>query len=562
MHRDVHSRHGMETLPPAVKAAIMKVAPERHRWLETASRDEALRRIDAMSDAELRAHVLGLGTVELQRLGLGPPLLPDTRSDPAEQQRGQRARYRAYIAREAEAHTRRMLAALSPAEHRELLAYAHGTGHRSRDIDAVPLAVADRWLEHAIARSAEIATEFPSADPAWASDARLRSLSKLAGMARLHADRHENTYVQRALRDDIRNDPFLSKIGADRWRYLVGEDVEGPRVWNLLQALRAPVPGREPQVVYFLDRTLAASPIERMDAAWSGEGRAKPRRLEHDDIDAFLTQFTGQTVILVGHIEQRHFVQERSEGGPPLRIEIPALLEAATRHRVVLIPVGCNSASEGAYFGFTRAISTDEVAALLRAVPSGRIAVGELLSAFNAIEGNAVSVDATGFEAFLEITVHRRRDPADASSQQDTVTVLRVPTGRPAQGQAPPDDFATYLATWESTHRPVLDRGALRAWRAAYRDAPIRTLFLSGLACILLLVAWEQVRSRWLLRNRLIGRGERRAIRIGHALGGLLVVGALLRWMAVMWPLLVFILVVAVVYGLVSAGFDNGEKTA
>ena len=151
----------METLPPSVEAAIMKVARQRHRWLETASRDEALNRIDAMSDAELRAHVLGLGTVEVQRLGLAPPLFPDTRSDPAEQQRGQRARYRAYIAREAEAHTRRMLAALSPAEHRELLAHAHSQGHRSRDIDAVPLAVADRWLEHAIARSAEIAAEFP-----------------------------------------------------------------------------------------------------------------------------------------------------------------------------------------------------------------------------------------------------------------------------------------------------------------------------------------------------------------------------------------------------------------
>ncbi|MBL8262119.1 MAG: hypothetical protein JNM58_06830 [Xanthomonadaceae bacterium] len=524
-----------------------------------------------MSDQELEAHVTALPMHYLAKRGVDLHSFFSLRTerDSLASQRAHatalatlRRQYLDYLKVETEAHTRRTLDALSPGEKHALLAFAQSEGQRGSDVKVLPLAVADRWLTRTIARGAEVATAFPLADPVRARGAGLRRLSELVGGTELHPDRHENTYAQRALRDHIRSDPFLSKIGADRWRYRIGEDVDAARVWNLLQSLRDHVPGREPQLVYFLDRTLAASPIERMDAAWATQARARPRRLEHDDIDAFLAQFAGQTVIMVGHIEHRHFVQERSDGGPPLRIEIPALLEAATRHQVMLVPVGCNSASEGAHFGFTRAISTDEVAALLRAIPSGRIAVGELLSAFNAVDGTAISVDAARFDAFLEITAHRRRNAADAGDKEETVTVLRIPAARPTPGQAPPNDFATYLAGWESTHRPALDKGALRAWRAAYRDAPITTLFLSGLACILLLVSWEQVRSRWLLRDRLIGRSERMTIRIGHALGGLLIASALLRWVAVMWPVLVFVLVVAVVYGVVSALFDNGERTA
>jgi len=568
MRRDPHRPHGAMPLPPAIEAAVARAAPARHRWLETASRDEALRRIDAMSDAELGAHLFGLDPIDLRRLDPGSLALRDASAAPAEWQRQRRAasaslraRYRAYIAREAEAHTHRMLAALSPAEQADLLAFARGEGRPAGDVGAVPLAIADRWLGQVLARDAEIAAQFPLADPARAGKARMRSLSGLAGMAELHPDGHENTYMQRALRDHIRNDAFLSRMGADRWRYRIGEDADGARIWRLLRMLRAPVPGREPQIVYFLDRTLAASPIERMDAAWTRPGRRTPRTLEHADIEAFLAQFAGQTLILIGHIEQRHFVQDRADGRPALRMEVPALLEAATRHRVLLVPLGCNSASAGAHVGFTRAIGTDEVAALLGAIPPGRIAVGELLSAFNAIDGRAVSIDAARLDAFLEVTVHRQRDSAGKGVVDDTATVLRIPAPTAPQGRSAPDDFATYLASWESAHRPVLDRGILRAWRAVYRDAPIRTLFLSGAAWLLLLVSWERLRARWLLRERLIGRRERTAMRIGHALGGLLVLGALLRWAAAMWPILVFVLVAAVIFGMLSASFGDGETT-
>jgi hypothetical protein len=432
-----------------------------------------------------------------------------------------------------------------------LVEFARSNGAKETEPTKLSTTVVDRWFKSVQAEQKALSLAFPLRDAPGSKNDPRRSLAGITDIIAIGSDSHEHQYARAAFNDYVAANPRLSRLGLERWSFRAN-DIH--QLWGVLKRLEAPLPGGEPEVVFFLDRAVATAPIAEMSKAWKDKSRAEPRLLTHEDIDLFLSEFTGRTLVLVGHIERRQFVQERGAGRPPLKMDIPTLIESAARKEVFLVPIGCNSAKEGAYFGFTRPILSNEVADLLRSIPSGQLSVGELLAAFNVI--GSISVDAENFSQYLEITVHKAGIEGD-KSYQAPVMVARIPSA--TSGTNIPAAFSAYQSEWEAVHRPLLDRGMLAIWRVWYRDSPILTLFLSGLIIVWASMGWDWLRSKVIRRRNLISRRERNVITTAVVTGAMFIAAAALRFIVVGWPVLLFLVGGAIILALFEMVFGSNS---
>lgn len=378
----------------------------------------------------------------------------------------------------------------------------------------------------------ELFSEFPLLKaPGSRTDPRL-SLKEIADTPLNGSDAHEQRYARDAFIDYVSKNPRLSHLGLERWRYRA-KDIH--HLWSIVERLEAPLPGGEPEIVFFLDRAIATSPIAEMSKAWTEKKRAKPRLLAHQDIELLLSEFRGRTLILIGHIDGRQFVQEVGSGRAALRLDIPTLIDKAQRKGVFVVPIGCNSAEAGAHFGFTRPIHSNEVASLLRELPHDRISLGDLLAAFNVI--GPISLDAGKLNEYLEVTVHK----LISDSREEPIVVARIP---PLSTQSNISaQFHVYQRAWEAENRPFLDSGPLAIWRFWYRTSPIFTLFASGLSIVAAAVGWKWLRMRLIRRKNLITYIESYAIEATAATGVIFLLSAGARFIFPGWEPFIWLVV-------------------
>jgi hypothetical protein len=172
-------------------------------------------------------------------------------------------------------------------------------------------------------------------------------------------------------------------------------------------------------------------------------------------------------------------------------IDLAKAHEEAKQYRVLFLPIGCNSAKAGAYFGFERTIDSSEVARFLEAIPGDAPTVGDLFGALQQI--GAVSVDARRFGAFLEAVIVRKVKTPAGNTETYVVTVFRIPAAMPPAGNSV---TSTFLDEWVDDHRPWHDRGPLRWGRMAFRDWPILAAMGSSIALFMLWGVFRALDSR------------------------------------------------------------------
>jgi hypothetical protein len=509
-----------------------------HSTMLSKTPKEANQFVNDLNDADLEAHLHGLSEKSRNAIGYKKHTESDGNGDTARENRSKilREKYRLYLVSEIEANAQRYVSHLTESERNSLLDFAMRTGITDGATKGLKASVVWSWRDKIAAESAKDEAEFPLLNPR-SERRRLQGTlpEQIKRSISERKDPHEENYSRKALSDYVANSSRLSSLGLNQWSF-------GPdsirSLWSVIKRLEDPIPGVEPQIVYFLDPAFAHSAISEMSQSWTNKSRAKPRIMDHEDIEHFLSEFKNQTVILIGHIENRQFVQERGPGIQPLRLDIATLITAAERRGVFLLTIGCNSAKEGAYFGFTRPISSSEVAALLGAIPKGAMVVGELLAAFNQI--GSISIDAMRFDAFLEVTIRKVVAPGESvvgdSTRRDAILVARIPNA--SLGNTNAIGFDDFFSEWEAKNRPILDRGIFRTWRDYYRNQPM-ILVITGFAAWAGSLFVDLIRSKWLRRRKLISKLERGTLTTARLFGlGLIVIGSLHLLLAI-WPILI-----------------------
>jgi hypothetical protein len=492
-----------------------------HEALLNGSPRDARDWINNLSTIELEFHLGSLNHDTLGKMEIEPTFRTGSETGMQLQQLNSmteinRKKYIDYITSSISEQTKNFVLNLKPGAADLLLEFAHDKGIKEQDPSKLNTEVIQEWQRALSKELKELSDKFPLHDE---SGYELRkTILQMTSDHSLLSSSHENEYAKNALYDYLKTSG-LSKYGIERWDFRA-EHYEA--LWEVLHRLNDPIPGGEPELVFFLDSALARSSIVKMSEAWTEQGHLDPRLLSHQDSSRFLSEFSGKTLILIGHIENRQFVQDRGAGQDPLRLDIPALIEQAQQRGVFLVPIGCNSAKEGAFFGFTRPIHSDEVAELLKAIPVGTLSLGAFLSSFNKI--GSISIDAENFNQYLEVTVHKSTSAGDIKDES-AITVARYAS--PLRGSNPP--FSAYQASWESANRPITDSGGIGAWRASYRSGPIKTLFGTGLTLALCGAAWIHIRKNIIRRRKLISRSEMWALRGVFAVAFIFFAGALVR---------------------------------
>ncbi|MGO1002005.1 hypothetical protein [Lysobacter sp. CA196] len=479
--------------------------------------------VDGLSPGELQAYLSGL-----HGAGLSLQTAAARATGPTETAAAGK-RYLAEMERRIDAHNAEWVSKLRSADAKQLVAFARKR-QADASLDEMPPRIVDAWRESMHADRAALREQFPLLDGDGARSDRLLRLSDIEFAAPGKLSEHELGYRQQALNAYIRNSPVLSKLALDQWQF------RSPQIestWRALKALENPLPGGAPEVVYFLDRVVAHDAIAGLDAGW-GTSKRGSRLLEHADVDRLLSEFKGKTLILVGHMENRQFVMDRGPGREPLALDLPGLLQRAVEQGVLLVPIGCSSANEGAYFGFTHPISASQVSTLLQAIPDRPMAVGELFAAFDGI--GKIALDAGHSAEYLELTVGT---VSELRGQGEAISVIRIPSGA-AQTD---EDFTDYFQQWEQESRPLLDKGVAGGLRTAVREAPWKFL-LCGFALLAALNGWEWLRANLMPRKGLISRVEYIGQRTVVWAGGLATLVGLLCYAILLWRvLLMFVLV-------------------
>ncbi|GAB3092722.1 hypothetical protein [Lysobacter terrae] len=529
-YRDVVERYEQQRLEFQRAETVRRLtadAKANDSGLERTTLRDAKAWIDGLTPEEFRAHLQGL-----RRAGSSSEALKIALPDGIEKAR---AIYISEMEKRIDAYTAQWVKELRAADAKQLLAFVRRQGSDAT-LESVPPRMADAWFESLGADRARLTHVFPLLDGSSREMPRIADLADVQYAGYGEISDHELGYRHRALDAYVRSSPALSNIALKRWRF---HPPQIESVWRVLRAAEKPLPGGRPEVVYFLDRVMAHDAIAELDAGWGTQKRSS-RLLDHSDVDRFLAEFVDKTVILIGHIEGRHFVMERGPGREALALDLPNLLIRAQQQRVTLVPIGCNSADAGAYLGFTRPISASQVADLLRAIPDRPMAIWELLAAFDRI--GQVTLDAGRLAEFLEVTVGEGREDQE---QGVAITIVRFPASL-LQGE----NFATYFQRWEHENRPLTDRGLARWWRTTVREAPWK-FFLYAIVLFLALSAWDWVRQNIVLRRGVISRGEYVAQKVvAWAAAMLFLVGAVSCALK-LWPLL---LMIAVFMALVFLG--------
>lgn len=486
---------------------------------------EAEKWINGLSPSQFEGHLDGLKRAGLSLESAATKSLGSMEIEAA------RKFYLAEIRQRIDAFNVRWVSQLHPTDAKQLLAFAR---KRQADVtlEGIPSRTVDAWWDSIQAERTLLRERFPLLDGDAARSEPLSRLSDVEFATAGKLSEHELGYRQQALSAYIRNSPVLSKLALEQWQ-LRSPQVES--TWRALKALEQPLPGGVPEVVYFLDRVVAHDAIAALDAGW-GASKRRSRLLEHADVDRLLSEFKGKTLVLVGHMENRHFVMDRGPGREPLALDLPGLLQRAAEQGVLLMPIGCSSANEGAYFGFTHPISASQVSKLLQAIPNRPMAVGELFAAFDGI--GKLALDAGHSAEYLEVTVAA---VTELQGQGNAISVIRIP-GAATQTD---EDFAGYFQQWEQESRPVLDKGVAGGLRTAVREAPWKFL-LCGFALFAALNGWEWLRANLVPRKGLITRVEYVGRQAVVWTGGVAMLVGLTCYAILLWPVVLMFVLVAV----------------
>jgi hypothetical protein len=122
-------------------------------------------------------------------------------------------------------------------------------------------------------------------------------------------------------------------------------------------------------------------------------------------LDLVLSRLEGQVLLFVGHVEGSAFVKRGVRNQVIENIEIIDLMRAAEQHKVLLIPVGCNTSDAGAPIGSTRNIVTDEIVSLVSSLRKKGQYVSDLFRALEQVGDIQINFDWTG-KAIEAIILH------------------------------------------------------------------------------------------------------------------------------------------------------------
>lgn len=304
-------------------------------------------------------------------------------------------------------------------------------------------------------------------------------------------DQHEAAYLRKATAAFIKAHPPLARLQSEGWNF---SNLDQATLAKVLDSLMHPLPGGELELTYFIDPKASDHDVATrlISTEWKKRAKGEPSYLLHDDIDEFLRQHVGATVVLVGHVADRFFAMDRGPHHQPLMLDIPELTRKAAHMKVLLIPIGCNSAKAGAPFGFARPIATEEVAKFIQAIPVGSLSIADLLAAMGSI--GPISVDPSRIAEQLDVVIQTRDGRED-------VTMIRIPESAyapssypsPVQGQT---GYQQFTEEWIAANRPFLDRGPFAAVRTFVRHVRGAGIVSVGVAMGLLAMLLHQVRGR------------------------------------------------------------------
>ncbi|WP_150117396.1 hypothetical protein [Microvirga vignae] len=226
-----------------------------------------------------------------------------------------------------------------------------------------------------------------------------------------------------ALRDVLATDPALAGFDTSQWSFTERSYRSRDIVQRFAALMRHDLPGKQPRLTFFLDRAVFSAPIGRMEEAWKGSGEIAEFPDTPAAMDSFFSIRRGQTIIVVSHVEDGDFSLNYGTGS---RISIAAARDAAARHGVFLVPVGCNTLTSGAPFGFTRNISTEQVEIFLRHAASA----STFAALFNALaQVGSLQIDIAPVVGLLTALVRDTSTLSDAISVEIPREVLSNVSG-------------------------------------------------------------------------------------------------------------------------------------
>lgn len=506
--------------------------------------EEAVKVVDSLTDPESHQliedawrHISGPVWQFLQEHpGEWPPkwelLSAESRKWPLKTMAAFRAEYRAWLGRYLEAHAARIVRRLDGISKWQLDDFIRRTSPAAVVNFDSEVAHVERWIQEREKKLREARTQIDD------SFMRKTGTSTVDALFR-RVDEHEANYWSAAHRAFIKRFPTLERLRAEGWNLDATTERD---LGHILGHLGRRLPGGQPSLVYLLDPGAVADAAQAavMTAAFAAEGteRQPPEFLHHDDIDRFIAGYAGGTLVVVGHIDGETFVASRKEQ-PPLVLDIVKMMRAAEAHRVLLVPVGCDSSRTKATFGFLREIGTAEVAKFLGALPKSEHTIGDLFAALAQIA--PIEVKGRQLADHLEAVLRPTTKMSDELVQTrdggpaEAITIVRVPRTALAPVHPSPSLYQAAIAADIERIRPWHDSGPLQSWRALYRAHPIWSLLASTV--VVAIIGWGAyaLRKRLERPTRPAMRGLRAVTSGLFGLAGLLLVGAILRLAIEYW---------------------------
>lgn len=208
---------------------------------------------------------------------------------------------------------------------------------------------------------------------------------------------------KQALKTILRSDETAHHIGIEKWEF-----VNPPTLLQLeamMTLARTKLPGKV-ELAPYLDPKVFRQASKSIVDAWGNRPVSEPPVFQ-DLISDYLSARSGNTLLVVGHVQDRAFVVE-TQDGKEARIDIGNLLIEARKHNVALIPIGCSTALAAA-IGFVQEIGTDSVSSFLKSFPQDNPLTGDLLSGLTTI--GDVRVDINLAASMFDVQVYVDKSP-------------------------------------------------------------------------------------------------------------------------------------------------------
>ena len=245
------------------------------------------------------------------------------------------------------------------------------------------------------------------------------------------------------------------------------------------ELLHAGLPGSRPEIAFFLDPVVFRDAVKDMRSRWPGK---PPVDLgQHGDLDTLMTALEGRTLYVVGHVEEGKFAFDYGSNSP--RIPIGELEAAAKRHRVLVIPIGCNTAGSAEGVGFTQTIWTSEIQ---RALPELYAAstFRHMLGALAGIGQLQVDIPQT-LEKLSMLVTHRATG----------VEIVRIEISK----EQLRDYYAGQLRSWEVDLFPENPFTSYFSWFLIFRLPLVTGLMAIGSLVLDKCLPWD---AHWFVEKR------------------------------------------------------------